>query len=399
MARMTWRQRICAFTVAALACLFVSVAPAHAAVPSNDNFADATEIGQLPFSESADGSEASVEPGEPDCGGGSASVWYQFTPERDMSVRAQADDNINYRNPGLAVYTGTSLDDLSLIGCGSNDPQGYFYPGHVDFEATAGTTYYMRAADFTGVLETFTFNVDEIIRPANDDRINAQPVGDLPASLSGDTTDATIESGEERPCGGNTGSVWYSVTTATASDLWLAPVSGFGPVAVYDVGGDLIGCGEPFRTVAGATYFIQVAGYTPGPFNFEVRTYTPITGSLSVDSSAKVDRSGKVTVTGSLRCTGDFAVGFNLSVTLQQKVGKQAAAEGVGFAYLYAPGQVLCDGQPHPWTAFVYGSQTSTAFWSGSMTATPFATILTEPNYFGADVTGPTSKVSAQRAR
>ena len=104
-------------------------------------------------------------------------------------------------------------------------------------------------------------------------------------------------------------------------------------------------------------------------------------------------------MTGSLRCTGDFAVGFNLSVTLQQKVGKQAAAEGVGFASLYAPGQVLCDGQPHLWTAFVYGSQTSTAFWSGSMTATPFATILTEPYYFGADVTGPTSKVSAQRAR
>src|SRR6188768_1496191 len=133
MARMTWRQRICAFTVAALACLFVSVAPAHAAVPSNDNFADAAEIGQLPFSESADGSEASVEPGEPDCGGGSASVWYQFTPDRDMSVRAQADDNINYRNPGLAVYTGTSFDDLSLIGCGTYSPQGYFYPGHVDF--------------------------------------------------------------------------------------------------------------------------------------------------------------------------------------------------------------------------------------------------------------------------
>jgi len=398
-ARLTWRQKLCTFTVAALACLFVSAAPAGAASPSNDNFAAATEIGQLPFSETADGSEASVESGEPDCAGGLASVWYRFTPDRDMSVRAQADDNITFRSPGLAVYTGTSLDHLSLIGCGSTDPQGYFYPGHVDFDATAGTTYYMRAADFTGVLGTFTFDVGEIIRPANDDRANAQPVGNLPASVSGDTTDATIEPGEQQPCGGNTGSVWYSVTTATASDLWLAPVSGIGNFAVYNVGGDLLGCGEPFRSVAGATYLIQAVGYTPGPFNFEVRNYTPITGSISVDSSAQIDRFGKVTVRGSLRCTGDFAIGFNVQVTLQQKVGKQPVAEGAGFASLYAPGQAICDGRSNAWTAIVYSSQTSSAFWSGSMTATPAAVIITEPYYFQVDLSGPPSKVSAQRAK
>ena len=396
-ARLTWRQTLCTFAVAALACLFVSPAPADAAAPSNDSFAAATEIGQLPFSETADGSEASVEPGEPDCGGGLASVWYRFTPDRDMSVRAQANDNITFRNPGLAVYTGTSLDALSLIGCGTNSPLG-FYPGRVDFDATASTTYYIRAADFTGVLGTFTVGVDEIIRPANDDRSNAQPVGNLPASLSGDNTDATIEPGEQQPCGGNTGSVWYSVTTATASDLWLAPVSGIGNFAVYDVGGDLIGCGEPYRTVAGATYLIQVVGYTPGPFNFEVRTYTPITGSVSVNSAAQIDRFGKVIVKGSLRCTGDFAIGVNVQVTLQQKVGKQSVAQGVGLASLDAPGQVICDERSNAWTASV-SSQTSSAFWSGAMTATPSAVMLTEPYYFQAELSGPSVKVSAQRAK
>lgn len=398
-ARLTWRKKLCAFTVATLACLVVSAAPAHAAVPSNDNFASATEIGQLPFSESADGSGASVESGEPNCGGGSASVWYQFTPDRDMSVRAQADDNINYRTPGLAVYTGSSLADLSLIGCGSTDSQGYLFPGHVDFDATADTTYYMRVADFTGVLGTFTFSVDEIMRPANDDRANAQPIGALPVSVSADTTDATVEPGEERPCGGTTGSVWYSVTTATASDLLVRPAP-FG-VAVYDVDGSLVGCGGPFRTVAGATYLIQIVSYpTPGPFNFEVRTYTPITGSVSVDSQATIDRFGMVTVTGTLRCTGDFGTGFNVQVTLQQQVGKQPVAEGYGFAYPYTPpGQAICDGQPHAWTAIIYGSQTSTAFWTGSMTANPSATILTDPYYLQTDLSGPTSKVSAKRAK
>ncbi len=230
MARMTWRQRICAVTLAALACLIVSVAPAHAAAPSNDNFAAATEIGQLPFSETVDISEASVETGETHCNntGGLASVWYRFTPDRDMSVKAQANNNVTLRTFGLAVYTGTSLDALTLITCGTYLPSGGFSPQLVDFDATGGTTYYIRAADFGGMLGTFTLDVEELIRPANDDRSNAQLVGDLPASVSGDNTNATMEPGEDRPCGGDTGSVWYSVTTATASDLWLQPVSGFG---------------------------------------------------------------------------------------------------------------------------------------------------------------------------
>ena len=399
MARLTWRQTICTVTVAALACMFVSAAPANAAEPSNDDFAAATEITQLPFSETVDGSEASVEPGEETvCNGGVASVWYRFTPDRDMSVKAEANDNITFQTVALSVYTGTSLDALTLVTCGTQSPLGYFYPQLVDFDATAGTTYYIRAADFNGTLATFTFDVEELIRPANDDKTNAQPVGDLPVSVSADTTNATIEPGEERPCGGITGSVWYSVTTATASDLWLPPSA---IVAVYDVNGALIGCGGPFRTVAGGTYLIQVVSYpTPGPFNFEVRTYTPITGSVSVDSQATIDRFGKVTVTGTLRCTGDFGTGFNVQVTLQQQLGKQPVAEGYGFAYPYTPpGQAICDGQPHAWTAIVHGSQTSTAFWTGSMTATPSATILTDPYYFQAGLSGPTSKVSAKRAK
>ncbi|GAA1995287.1 hypothetical protein [Microbacterium pumilum] len=397
-ARLTWRQRLCAFIVAALACLFVSAAPAHAAAPTNDDFAAATEITQLPSSETVDGSEASVEPGEETvCSGGVASVWYRFAPDHDMSVKAEANDNITFQTVALSVYTGTSLDALILVTCGTQSPLGYFYPQLVDFDATAGTTYYIRAADFNGALGTFTFDVQELIRPANDDRANAQPVGNLPASVSADTTNATIEPGEQQPCGGITGSVWYSVTTATASDLSVRPASA--GVAVYDVDGDLIGCGGPFRTVAGGTYLIQVVSYpTPGPFNFEVRAYTPITGSISVDSSSKIDRSGKVTVSGTLRCTGDFAIGFNVQVTLQQQIGKQPVAQGYGFASPYTPGQI-CDGRSKAWTAIVYGSQTSTAFWTGSMTATPSATILTDPYYFQANLSGSSSKVSAQRVK
>ena len=130
MARMTWRQRICVFTLAALAVLFVSAAPAHAAAPTNDNFAAASEIPQLPFSETVDISEASVETGETHCNntGGLASVWYRFTPDRDMSVKAQANDNVTLRTFGLAVYTGTSLDDSHTDHVRDLSPERRLFP-------------------------------------------------------------------------------------------------------------------------------------------------------------------------------------------------------------------------------------------------------------------------------
>jgi hypothetical protein len=343
-----------------------------------------------------DASEASVEPGEALCAGSVASVWYRFTPSRNMSVKAQANDSITYRTVALSVYTGAALDALTLVTCGTQLPGGYYAPQLVSFDATGGTTYYIRAGDFSGQLGTFTLDVQEIVRPANDNRSNAQPVGDLPALVSGDNTYATMEPGEQRPCGGDAGSVWYSVTTATARDLWLTPSNV--QVGVYDAAGNHIGCGG-FRTVAGATYLIQLVGnsFSLGSYSLGVTPYTPITGSVSVDSSAKIDRFGRVTVTGSIRCTGDFGVGFSLFVHLQQKIAKQPEAAGDGFAELQL-NVPFCDGQAHAWTATA-SSQTASAFWTGSLTATAFVTILTDPYYFAVSFTGQPTKVSAQRVK
>src|SRR5690242_7105307 len=58
---------------------------AQLVAPSNDNFGNATVIAALPFSDSVDITDATVEPGEqpPSCAFGSSSgktVWYTFTP-------------------------------------------------------------------------------------------------------------------------------------------------------------------------------------------------------------------------------------------------------------------------------------------------------------------------------
>ena len=167
-------------------------------------------------------------------------------------------------------------------------------------------------------------------------------------------------------------------------------------LATYDLEGNFIGCGPGFRTAAGATYLLQVAlTYSPGPFSLEVRPFTPIAASLSVDQQAKIDRFGRVTVSGTLRCTGDFAVAFSVDVYLHQTFAKAPAAEGWGFNY---GGQPICDGRANPWTAVV-GSHTSSAFWTGSMSATPYARVLTNPSVSDVTVGGLTSKVSAQRQK
>lgn len=99
--------------------------------PSNDDFADATAFSSVPFSDSQELTAATVEPGEPvSCGASfTQSAWYAFTPMTGGSFGAYGVSNV-------AVYTGTSLDDLSNVACAD-------WPG-LYFWATAGTTYYLQ---------------------------------------------------------------------------------------------------------------------------------------------------------------------------------------------------------------------------------------------------------------
>ena len=111
------------------------------APPSNDDFANATTIPGVPFTDTVDTLGATTEVGEPvpSCAFGglplTSSVWYAFTPAESGSVTASA--------TGLpvstasAVYTGSSLTNLTEKGCGQSTL--------VTFRAEAGTTYYLLA--------------------------------------------------------------------------------------------------------------------------------------------------------------------------------------------------------------------------------------------------------------
>jgi hypothetical protein len=107
--------------------------------PSNDDFADATPVGSVPFSGSFDLTAATVEENEATtCQGWSsqATAWYAFTPSETGSYLV--------RRSGygpLSIYTGSSVANAAQVSCGSDQTV---------FHAEAGTTYHLQVGAVGG---------------------------------------------------------------------------------------------------------------------------------------------------------------------------------------------------------------------------------------------------------
>jgi hypothetical protein len=108
--------------------------------PSNDNFSGAAQITGLPFSDAADTTAATLEPGEPapSCAASGSqldgSVWYAFTPAVSESVSASTEPSFASE---AAACTGTAIGNLAQAGC---NPGQSVMTIHVN----AGTTYYFQ---------------------------------------------------------------------------------------------------------------------------------------------------------------------------------------------------------------------------------------------------------------
>lgn len=121
----------------------VHLALGTATAAPNDDFAGATVIGGLPYTDNVDMLTATAETGEPapSCfygGQPTASVWYRFTAPRDMVVEATAPDAAEL-NAFAAVYQGDALDELTTVACGN--PYNFYPDFRMGFEAKAGETY------------------------------------------------------------------------------------------------------------------------------------------------------------------------------------------------------------------------------------------------------------------
>jgi hypothetical protein len=125
------------------------------AAPSNDNFADAQQITNLPYSIYHDTTGATFEVDEPypTCGYGYSlkTAWFVYTPSTNQTLIART--NYYYIAPIMAVYTGSTLNGLTQVGCGN-------YYSTVAFQAQAGVTYYFQIAGLYGEEGTIPFSLE-----------------------------------------------------------------------------------------------------------------------------------------------------------------------------------------------------------------------------------------------
>jgi hypothetical protein len=242
--------------------LFVTPA-SIAAPPSNDDFANATVVTSLPFSNVVPINEATTETGEPlSSWGQSRTVWYSFTPSSNLVVRADLGGS-DYVTAFMSVYRADSAEfgGLTRIAGGSYGPS-------FTFQLQADTTYYIQEGDQYpyGWVSTAGINLQVVNPPPNDNFADAIAFSSVPYSNSPDLTAATVEPGEPMACGMNVNqSAWYAFTPTTSGGYGGFGVSG---VNVYTGSslGDLtsVACaqwpGLYFHADAGTTYYLQVYG-------------------------------------------------------------------------------------------------------------------------------------------
>ncbi|HRE83766.1 MAG TPA: S8 family serine peptidase [Opitutaceae bacterium] len=203
------------------------------AVPANDDFASATVLSPEPAPITATNAKASSQLGEPAHAGRAArrSLWYRWVAGN--STRVYAAVMSAQLNPVVAVYTGTSLSNLTPIASDvSTATDAEINHALAGFDAIAGTEYVI-AVDSTLVGSTevtgeFVFTLSEAAWVASArDSITSSPVVGSDGTVYVGANDSRFYA-----FNGLDGSVkWsYSITPATLIDTGTAAVGPDGTV-------------------------------------------------------------------------------------------------------------------------------------------------------------------------
>jgi len=280
---------------------FLLLAPtAFAQAPTNDNLADRTIVGGLPFSEPGTTVGSTSEAGEPDhspfAGNmASNSVWYSWTATLNGLVDI-AESNSTF-DTVLAVYTAGPANPIpaDLVEVAESDR---FFPGQgfeaVSIEVVKDETYYIVVDGWSsaaGVAQDsgpFTISITSPEPPPNDDFADAIALAsEFPlAGTTGNNANASAEAGEPD----HSFATFQNVATRSAWYSWVAPVTeriGFKVVGDFDsvigvytgdeingaalsnlieVGAQDVGAANVIEVavvnvVQGTTYYIAVDGF------------------------------------------------------------------------------------------------------------------------------------------
>jgi PKD repeat protein len=287
--------------------------------PANDDFSSATQITALPFSDTVDTTGATIEPGEPaPCTFQqlAGSVWYAFTPATSESVSMSVDSSFFSVE---AAYTGTSVGNLTALGCGLSD-EGLF-----TIHVSAGTTYYFQAGGFPGSGGSLTFHL--VVTPP--------PAADFGFGPSDPSTFDTVQFFDESSDPGNVG--WTRAwdfgdgTTSTAFD----------PTHRYAADGDYT------ATLTITTFDGRTASAPPQVIH--VKTHDVAITKFTVPTSARAGQTRSITVGVSDKrypetvqvqlLKGNPQGGFDQVGTLTLPVPVQTgkATTPFTFSYLFTP--------------------------------------------------------------
>jgi hypothetical protein len=249
---------------AAFAVFVVFAAPAQAAPPSNDSFANAITLPAAPSPTPGTTVEATRETGEPqhhdDSTTSQASVWYRWTAPASATV--QFDTCTTNYDTHLGVYTGSAVNALTPVRRNNNDgcdvSTGQF-GSRVVFNARKGVEYRIAVDGCCGA-PTGTFTLT-LTTPGNADFARRfffiDPAVNVISVIGGPSGNQTGESGP-----GNS-SVWYT---------WIAPSTG--------------------------TVTVNTCGQTASAINSHLTVYTGSDVSTLATVASNDDTSGCIVLSG-----------------------------------------------------------------------------------------------------
>ena len=207
--------------------------------PPNDAFTNALPLTGGNASATGTTFGATAELSEPSVNGGTAarhSVWYSWSPPVDGPYRVSAT-----AVPRLAVYTGTTLSNLTAVAIGESSSRSGVTLAV--FKAVSGVAYWVMVDSPSGTGGVFELAIEAATPPANDDFADRTELSGAPLIISGTLTDATPEAndpaaGSSSPLG--SASVWWSWTAPASATYALRWEGSDGsPAAQVFLGSDL----------------------------------------------------------------------------------------------------------------------------------------------------------------
>lgn len=262
----------------------------------NDMFQNAILISQGTTQVVGSNQDATKEVGEPNHAGnsGGSSVWWKWVAPSNTIVVLSTDGSDF--DTLLAVYTGTSVQDLTLIS--ENDDGGVEgYTSQVVFSAISNQVYYIAVDGYAysgspAEQGTIILTIKPVPPPINDNFENRIVLNGVIVTADGQNYGATAQSSEPYHAGYEAKrTVWWS---------WTAPMSGYTMISTE---------GSSFDTLLGV--------YTGNSLN----DLTPIAGS---DDSIEGNLTSKVFFKAQAGTTYHIAVdGYNGALgTIKLKIAQ-----------------------------------------------------------------------------